>query len=313
MNPLQKKDIRAGLKIPLVRAAAKIVYEEKRNVMILISGGVGTGKSTIGVKLLHEFSPRMTPDGLEEHTVFNPLDFIKFVKTHKHKGTPLLMDEAGTQVSNREWFSFNNKAVKLICETFRYKGFIVIFTVPKIEFIDKQVRAFFDYHIEAKKIDFRKKQNILTVKTCKYHSYLKKDIFPFFKMRDGRRVKFFRLNMPPKEMMDRYEKISIPFKEGLADDLYKAAEKMKRKQEKEDLANLDWVGLSKKIAGEIELAMKEGKDHPCIKIIRHGVNADRPRVQTGIVGARFELGYGLAQAVKAKITTILNDNGGNFV
>ena len=223
------------------------------------------------------------------------------------------MDEAGTQVSNREWFSFNNKAVKLVCETFRYKGFIVIFTVPKLEFIDKQVRTFFDYHIEAIKIDFKKKQNILKVKTHKYLPHLKKDVYPLFKMRDGRRVKFFRLNMPPKELMDRYEEVSVPFKEGLADDLYKEAKRMKYKKEQIEIKGIDKGELAAKLAAEIEAALARGEPHNVVKTIRTGDNKGQKGLKTNMIGAQLNLCGPTAQDVKARVTTILNAKGYGFV
>ena len=73
----------------------------------------------------------------------NNIDKIDIVQ-----GGVLMVDEAGTSIYVRDFFSSDNKAMGKLVQVWRFMRMLVVFNVPeKIEFMDKSIREFFDMKI----------------------------------------------------------------------------------------------------------------------------------------------------------------------
>ena len=145
---------------PFYKEILDMVFKKNRNCLIIITGDTGTGKSYLALKLAQELDPTFTPENISERVVCHPKQFIDLVVNKKDElktGSVIVMDEAGVSMASREWYSYNNKALDYILQTFRYQKLIVIFTVPNMSFVDSHARRLFNFYIETIGINFSKK------------------------------------------------------------------------------------------------------------------------------------------------------------
>lgn len=198
----------------------------------MVVGEPGTGKSWLAVKLGESLDPTFTKETLKERCVFKAEEFTNVVALGKLKrGNVVILDEAGTAIDSHRWFTFNNRAIKYIFETFRQDNLIVIFTVPIIDFIDANVRKLFKFYMETEDVFRKERVCRVMVRKLKYNQLYKKLLnpMPIYRMPDGRVMKFnkFYLKKADVGLIREYEKISSPFKKELKQDLH--AELTRRK------------------------------------------------------------------------------------
>lgn len=148
------------------------------------------------------------------------------------KGNAIIFDEAGVGISAREWYSFNNKAINYILQTFRFRNLVVIFTVPYLNYIDSNVRKMFDFVIECKSVNKQEKKNVVKVMRLQYNKitgdmYKKHLIYNV----NGKimKIKLWKFKKADKELLKRYEELSQEFKKEVGYDLEKMSRKMDRK------------------------------------------------------------------------------------
>jgi len=234
------KDYFGNHPIPFIKSIFKRIYKKKQNCMILVVGDTGTGKSYIALKICHEFDPHgFNHETIAERCLSKPNQFIDLIVDGREKlkfGSAFMPDEAGTSTPSREWYTFNNKAINYLVQTFRYKKLLGVWTVPSIDLIDKQLRKFFHYLIIAERVDIENRIN-----QCKIYelSYAKKGKdagkiyykYPRY-MKGGTKVKitkfYFKATNP--KLLHAYEKYSQKFKGDLAIDLKRQSEKIEKVQ-----------------------------------------------------------------------------------
>ena len=121
---------------PLTYYIQKRIRENK-NFLLPILGQTGAGKSWSGLRLCENVDPEFNIN----RVIFNSRDFMSLINSNElHKGSAILFDEAGVNVSNREWYKKENISLGKVIETFRHKNYVVFFTVPNIDFIDIKLR-----------------------------------------------------------------------------------------------------------------------------------------------------------------------------
>ena len=108
-----------------------------QNYIILIVGGVGTGKSYSGIKLAEDIDPYFNVDRI----IFHPKDFITLLDSSLPKGSVIMWEEVGVSLSSRDWYKEQNKIISSLFETFRRHNLILIMTVPFVKFIDSRIRS----------------------------------------------------------------------------------------------------------------------------------------------------------------------------
>jgi hypothetical protein len=106
---------------------------KRKNFLIAIVGQTGSGKSYAGMKLgeLYDFNH----DFDESHIVFSVDEFYDALETLGNNCF-IMFDEAGLGFAHREYMSAINKMLAMVFQTFRYKFLNVIFTMPKLGFMD---------------------------------------------------------------------------------------------------------------------------------------------------------------------------------
>jgi len=208
--------------------------KQNKNWLCIIVGGTGSGKTYAGLRLCED-ATQGTFDG--STIVFDHHSFINLI--HKEKlppGSFILFDEAGVGMSSKEWYSIQNKIMRYVLETFRRYNYNVIFTVPTISFIDKQIRTLFHTYMETSSdgIDYRNNINYVRTYQYIYDNFKEKIITPFYRFRDkdNRSVvmKKVALKMPSRSLIEKYEKMKKDYTEKLYGDLMKEMEFSQRKK-----------------------------------------------------------------------------------
>ena len=201
---------------PLYKRFWNRLHKYKKNCLIIICGETGSGKSTLGLKICKTLDPTFT----EKRVISRPKDFLDVVVNGDLKlGQAIMLDEAGTVANAREWYSFNNKVVSYILQTFTYKRLVVVFTVPSFDYVDKQSRMLFHYYIECKRVDFMRKETVAKVMRLQYNAMtgkLYRKYLRFVIGEDYCKVINFHFKKPDRELMKAYEKKSHQFKHDIA-------------------------------------------------------------------------------------------------
>lgn len=139
---------------PFYSSAWDLIYKKNRNVILIVIGNPGTGKSYIALRIAEALDPTFSHITLRDRLVTTPREFLSLPDRHDlNKGYSIIFDEAGAGMSAREWAKIDNKAMTKYLQTFRYRNLITIFTVPFLSFTDVNVRKLVSYIIETKEID----------------------------------------------------------------------------------------------------------------------------------------------------------------
>ena len=200
----------------IARMARKRINEEDKNYMLVMVGPTGSGKSAQAVEMArridHSFeaNPRI---------VFTPKQFMETVRTMK-KGQCVIFDEAGVGISSRDWQKIQVKLIGFVAQLFRHLNLCIIFTVPSINFIDKQVKILMHGIIETKTIDRKHRVGVSKYFVIKHNPvYDITNLEPFI-LYEGNgnhhKVDPLYIPHPPLEVWNRY----LAMKEAYADSFY---------------------------------------------------------------------------------------------
>lgn len=130
------------------------------NVLILISGPTGSGKSYSAIyiaDLITKLYGTKNPFCVND-IVFSTLEFIKRFKElsaqpDRGVGSCILVDESGVMVNSRTSMSTNNVTITEIFEMLRFSQINVLFCVPAVEMTDLQIRRMNHYIMMAQPIN----------------------------------------------------------------------------------------------------------------------------------------------------------------
>lgn len=123
----------------IINKARKRTIGENQNFMLAIVGQTGSGKSYTAMALAMMIDTSFTIDRIN----FRAQDFLKTTNQELDEGSVIMFDEAGIDVSSREWYTDRNKAINNVVETFRRDNLICIWTTPNFGNLDKKVRSYF--------------------------------------------------------------------------------------------------------------------------------------------------------------------------
>jgi nucleoside-triphosphatase THEP1 len=265
------------------------IYNKKRNAMLIVCGSVGTGKSYAALHIAEQLDPTFNKDTLKDRLVLSPEQFMEMINRTEHKlkrGQVIIIDEASTQMYNRQWSSVNNQMINFIVTTFRHRGLICIMTVPYMDFLDSNVRRLFDYFVETKKIIFRDKQTKVKVYRLSYNKMkADKPYKKFFRRRDEdgvcRRMDYFLFDKCSDELGEQYEEYATVFKNTIAKE---ALEKAMMSKE----AKVETVVDIKEMVNKV---LENKKRYFTLK-------QGRPNVRAALIEADFNVGRGYSHKVK---------------
>ena len=190
--------------------------EEGVNWVCIVTGRPRTGKSWSALTLAKAIDPNFTIDNV----VFSPEEFIKLIqgaeKNEKLKdGSIILWDEAGVGLSHYSWYSILAKCINLVLQTWGYKHFGLILTVPHFSFIDASTRKMVNCHIKTiQRTEYRgvrARIHYLTPMRLKNQDLIK-TIVPRIKIGGWKFMFYFiEFRKPPVKLRNEYEKRKSAF------------------------------------------------------------------------------------------------------
>lgn len=187
------------------------VHRKRRNAIVLVWGETGSGKSYLsmlfGILLDLLFYKRY-----KERIIVHPLKFLIALREGKFpKCAVVVIEEIGTSLYSRDWYTEVNKQIIKVLQTFRNKRLIVIFNVPHPSFIDKHSRTLVNFFVEAKKVDFDTRKHVF--RFSKHIVGKDKEYFPQYRDSVGTRLDPVRMTGLPKcAMIGWYEEMINKFK-----------------------------------------------------------------------------------------------------
>lgn len=269
------------------------IWKRNKNVLIVVVGGTGSGKSYTALRIASEIDNTFTHDNLRQRVAYKPDQFFQIISQDLQKGQCLIIDEGGTTIDSREWYSFNNKAVSHILQTFRYENLVVIFTVPALNYIDVAARRLFHYYIEAIDVDYEKRKNIVKIYRLQYNPMLDKTYQKHFRTSvNGRvvKIKQWRLKKVKVKLWHEYEKFSQDQKRQIKKEV---TEKAKRLREQETKKSQDRVSIQ----------------HIIDTILTEPLKFTRPKhpekVPAVVIEAHFDVPYWYAMKAKELVEPLL--------
>jgi len=147
---------------------AKLIIQEMqnrlkhgRNVVVFVTGKVGTGKSYFSMRLCELIDPSFDAS----RVCFTAEEFLNQVneKGRLKKGNAIMLDEVGIMAGARDFQNVVNKALSKVFQIFRHRQLFVVLTVPHERMADVHLRASTDYRFQTLYINQSKQMNVTKI------------------------------------------------------------------------------------------------------------------------------------------------------
>lgn len=179
-----------------------------KNWLCIFTGPTGSGKSWSALSL----GEMLNPDFDICRLVFKGKKLMGLINSgayNNKKGIVFIWDEAGVDLSNRNWQSITNKVINYLLQTFRHRNFILIFTAPYSDFIDVSTKKLFHAEFQTVSINKTKKTVNVKPKQIQYNSGKKKFYYHYLRIRKkGKgmvKIRKWAIPKPPKKLIKEYE------------------------------------------------------------------------------------------------------------
>lgn len=246
----------------LITAWRNRILYYNRNLLIIICGATGTGKSFSALTIAKLIDPTFTVLG---RVVFTVEDFMELLNSGRLKrGSVVVWDEAGVGIPSREWYSISNKAINYVLQTFRHLNLCVIFTTPSFDYIDKQTRLLFHVYMETLKVDRDKQRVIAKVMENQFNPAMGKEYRKYFWC-DGKKMERFNIGKPTHQMVIDYEEMKRVFSRKLREDVAKDVTEVQTKLTAQRLTDEEIQAKLKDMPtrptlAEVQRMLRIGKD-----------------------------------------------------
>src|SRR6056297_718230 len=215
-----------------VRYIRDRLHNRNKNFLPMITGPTGSGKSWTALSI----GEMVDDDFDEDRIVFRASELLELINSGNLKrGSVILWDEAGIDMSNRNWQSHLNKTMNYLLQTFRHRNFCLIFTAPYGDFIDTATRKLFHAEFETDGINRTKGTCAIKPKMLQYNAELKKWYKKYLKVIKDQsgmtKIRRWAVPKPSKEIIDKYERKKLRFTNELNTDLEATIKKLKAKKE----------------------------------------------------------------------------------
>jgi len=200
------------------------LFKQNRNVLIVVTGLPGSGKSYAALKIAELASNpgRFTI----RNVVFSGEEFMTLLNSGTlEKGDWVVFDEAGVSLSARQWNSLTNKLLNFVLQTFRHRNIGVIFCAPDYTFVDSATRKLFHAYIETneKKINREMGYNDIKYFNLEPEPRFKKTYYKFQRRNTPRGsvvLAITRVHLPSTELLEAYEPRKERFTTELNKDIF---------------------------------------------------------------------------------------------
>lgn len=199
------------------------VNSEGGILTIVVCGARGKGKSWV-MLLLAYLLDRTRDDDCRfsvDRVSFKASEFLEWLNSPDEKwraGSVICLDDAGLHLYNRDSLTNFIKIINKTLQNIRYKHPIVILTLPSFGMLDKHARDMTDIYIEVVERDKKRRENRCKIQEINLVPYygiamrrnitlMKKKIHPRLGVEIIHREAIqYRIEAPPKEIVDAYEK-----------------------------------------------------------------------------------------------------------
>lgn len=204
---------------------SKIEYIGKRKVydlqventsnFILKNGLVShnSGKSYVGLRIFESITKILGQKLKMENICFSPIHFMQQINKGS-KREVLLMDEAGIGINARQAMSRFNIIFGSLMQSVRFRNNVIIFTVPDMNFVDKQVRGLMHFILRSHSINHSKKRSQFRIYMVEKNPLSGKIYYKRPILKGHKRINFVQFALPGKKLIEEYEKVK---KEGFED------------------------------------------------------------------------------------------------
>lgn len=191
--------------------------KENRNLLIVIAGPTGSGKSWASLSLASKLDPSFTADRI----MFTPQDLLRTVKMKLPPASVIILDEAQIGADHKRWFDKTVEAIRYVASTVRFKNHILIFTTPDVRFLEKDARELFHVGIQLTgNIDYKRKISEANIRVFDKADWLRDSPIFLMKPRIVRDGNVFTINKlyikkPRNDLIEEYEKKKEEFTNSL--------------------------------------------------------------------------------------------------
>lgn len=202
------------------------------NFLAIAEGPTGIGKSWFLISLAHELDSEFESRQIA-FSFQKVMEIINSDWFQKKKWKIIIFDEAQTEISNRQWQSLTNKLMNYLLSTFRHQNIILLFTSPYSDFLDSQTMKLIHCKFEVRSHSRRTKQTRVRPKLLQYNPQKKKFYeHSLFTIKDGKaeKIVYWKINKPPKHLIEPYEKDKVEFTDKLNKDILEELSHIREKK-----------------------------------------------------------------------------------
>ena len=246
---------------------------QNKNFVCLISGQTGSGKSWCALSIAEMLDPNFKM----EQVIFKGTELLALINSGKLKrGSVIVWDEAGIDLSNRAWQSATNKLLNFVFQTFRHKGYILFFTTPYGDFIDKQTRRLFHCEMKTIRINFKARKTKIKPLLLQWSSPLQKFYYHRLQvsvLNSGfAPLDFWDVPAPSDPLIDKYEAWKDNFTANLNKEIWEELQKLEgdkkdkkdKKEQEKDRVSVD-EGIVEDVKGKKALTQLQMEVLMCWK------------------------------------------------
>lgn len=204
-----------------LRPKAKVLQEfcksrigENRNIIILITGDTGTGKTLAAFRIGVDFDPHFSHKYITQDADNVLKLFSEIAKNKdKHTGRVIIYEETQEDMLNLNATTIESKAIIKLFSKFRYLNGIFIMTTPRSGHLNKLLMDYVDIHLSTEQIFRKRKICRLRIKFGRWVEAKQKMFWEYMRVQykngktysDMFQLRFIDLLIPPKNVIDFYE------------------------------------------------------------------------------------------------------------
>lgn len=240
---LSKEETRHSQAVSRVNEYSWVKYIKQRinknkNFITTLTGPTGSGKSWTALSI----GEMLDKDFNIDRVVFSGTELMNLINSGNLKsGSVIVWDEAGVNLSNRNWQALTNKLINYLLQTFRHKNFVLIFTVPYTDFVDAATRKLFHADFQTVSVNETNKTCKIKPKMMQYNANLKKMYYHYLRMYTDEgitKIKRWNVPKPSDELIEAYEMKKNRFTKGLNKNIGMSLRQIEEKDGRKPLTEL---------------------------------------------------------------------------
>lgn len=256
----------------------KRLHDYNQNLVLLIVGGTGTGKTYTALKLAETLDPEFSVDKI----CFSIRDFFLHMKNRENlgRGSVLVLDEIGVDVDSRGAMTVQNRVSTEFFEIFRKLNLCVILTLPYAEMLDKRLRQLSHAVLLTHHIDRENNQVVLKPLHLDPNFQSGKVYTKYARKRIDNRVKKItrlRVGKPSVQLIHKYEKLKDDFINNFINEGLEKLDRIHNKTVTKTVVNVE--SLVSKVFEDPEQYKVNGKFS--VQMLRHSLKI--PHNKAGVL------------------------------